>query len=151
MYILVLPFSFRDFLQLHILSFVMKTAILGHQEISLEDHQPMHLGNKLSIYKLFLSPLTLISGPLCSKFIMPSKIIITWSYSRNNCTCIYNDLVIIDICLALVACRNFIVSNTTIRTTTYPDWQTRNGPINHEVLQFVTPNVVVWETYILGH
>lgn len=41
------------------------------------------------------------------------------------------------------ACRTFIVSNTTIRATTYPDWQTRNGAINHEVLQFVTPNVVV--------
>ena len=42
-----------------------------------------------------------------------------------------------------MACRNFIVSDTTIRTTTYTDWETRNGPINHDVQQFVTPNVVV--------
>ena len=45
--------------------------------------------------------------------------------------------------LFFLACREYIVSQTTIRTTTYTDWQTRNGPINHDVQQFVTPNVVV--------
>ena len=32
--------------------------------------------------------------------------------------------------------------------TTYTDWQTRDGLIDHEVQQFVTPNVVVSYFYV---
>jgi len=37
---------------------------------------------------------------------------------------------------------SFVASDTTIRTETYTDWQTRNGAINHDVQLLVTPNVI---------
>ena len=61
LYGFIIHFPFRDFLQLHILSFVMKMAILVHQEISLEDHQLMHLGEQIKA----LSVLALHAGQCC--------------------------------------------------------------------------------------
>ena len=42
-----------------------------------------------------------------------------------------------------VVYRSFITGETTVKSVTYTDWQTRNGPVTKSVSLLVTPKVKV--------
>ena len=47
----------------------------------------------------------------------------------------------------IICSTSYVAGESTVRTVTYTDWQTRNGPVNKTVTQIVTPKVVVWDRY----
>ena len=47
----------------------------------------------------------------------------------------------------IICSTSYVAGGSTVRTVTYTDWQTRNGPVNKTVTQIVTPKVVVWDRY----
>ena len=42
---------------------------------------------------------------------------------------------------------DYVAGESTVRTVTYTDWQTRNGPVDKTVTQLVTPKIVVCDRY----
>ena len=47
----------------------------------------------------------------------------------------------------IICSTSYVAGESTVRTVTYTDWQTRNGPVNKTVTQIVTPKVVVCDRY----
>ena len=45
--------------------------------------------------------------------------------------------------MSVVGFRNFFIGTDTVRTLTYPDWETNGGDIVHTVTALVTPNILV--------
>ena len=124
--ITILPFPFRAFLLLCILSFVTKLVFLEHREMCLGSHQLIRLG-KTALFSVQY----IMNVALKVELILLNCNFLKWLNMSESSTVDFS------------AYRNFIISNTTIRTTTYTDWQTRNGIIDHQVQQFVTPNILV--------
>ena len=53
-------------------------------------------------------------------------------------------------CDSIYVCNSdYVAGESTVRTVTYTDWQTRNGPVNKTVTQLVTPKIVVCDRYVV--
>ena len=50
-------------------------------------------------------------------------------------------------CYTIIFSTSYVAGENTVRTVTYTDWQTRNGPVDKTVTQLVTPKVVVCDRY----
>ena len=63
-----------------------------------------------------------------------------------------NGSVSVFFCDSMYSCNSkYVAGESTVRTVTYTDWKTRNGPVDKTVTQLVTPKVVVCDRYTIMH